>query len=232
MGQPDRSHYRFLFWRTDFVGVAMILSGLFFILVNFRVIPVSDFVLARVLGILFIIGGLIFVFFTGAGGWLSWFVIPAGVLITGGATTLILGASLFISITSAIICSTGMGLTFLFVFVTRKNNWWALIPACTFFGLAGWALLSKSFPSIGYHPVFLIFAVGAAFLIIYLNSFQKAQMRWSLFTGTLIVTVSLVYFLVILLSRWSVLWPAVLLLIGFLLPAGLVIAERRFRRKE
>ena len=62
------SRFRYLFWRTDFVGIAMIVSGLFFLLVNFKLIPASDFVLPRVLGILFIMIGLIFLFFSGADG--------------------------------------------------------------------------------------------------------------------------------------------------------------------
>ena len=59
--------FRFLFWRTDFVGIAMIVSGAFFLMVNFSLIPASGFVLPRVLGILFIMIGLIFLFFPGAG---------------------------------------------------------------------------------------------------------------------------------------------------------------------
>ena len=45
----------------------MIVSGVFFLLVNFKLIPASDFVVPRVLGILFIMIGLIFLFFSGRG---------------------------------------------------------------------------------------------------------------------------------------------------------------------
>jgi hypothetical protein len=205
----------------------MILSGLFFLLVNFKVIPVSEFALPRVLGILFMMGGLIFVFFTGAGGWLSWFVIPAGVFLTGGVVTLIVGTTMFMSPTTAILFSMGMGLTFLSVFLTRKNHWWALIPACAFFGLSGWAIMASRIPVIGYHPVVLIFAVGVAFLVIYLNAFQKARMRWSLFTGAVITSLSFCYLIVILLAHWSMLWPIVLLFVGCLVPIGILFVERR-----
>jgi hypothetical protein len=228
--RTDRHGLRFLFWRTDFVGIAMVVSGLFFLLVNFRLIPVSDFVVPRVMGVLFILGGLIFVFFTGAGGGLSWFVIPAGVLFTAGVVALVLGTSMFFSTQSAGIASIGLGFTFLSVFMTRKNHWWALIPACTFFGLGGWVAMAVAAPSIGYHPVFLVFSVGAAFLVIYLYSFHKTRMRWSLFTGIIIVMVSLCYLIVILLARWSLLWPLVLVLIGVLVPLGVLFADRRSRK--
>lgn len=230
--RSDRSGLRFLFWRTDFVGVAMVVSGLFFLLINFKAIPVSDFVVPRVMGVLFILGGLIFAFFTGAGGGLSWFVIPSGVLFTTGVVALILGTHMFFSLQSAVIFSIGFGLTFLSVFMTRKNHWWALIPACTFFGLAGWTALVMNVPVLGYHPVFLIFSIGAAFLAIYLNSFQKTMMRWSLLTGCLIVSASVCYLIVILLANWSVLWPIVLILIGLLVPVGILFVERRSRRIE
>jgi hypothetical protein len=228
--KPENQQYRFFFWRTDFVGVAMIVSGLLFLLINFQVIPINDFLLTRVLGILFIMGGLIFIFFTGAGGWLSWFAIPAGVFITAGLVMLILGTVMFITLNSAILSSIGLGLTFLSVFITRRNHWWALIAACTFFGIAGWFVQATRIPVIGWHPVFLAFAIGASFLIIYLFTVQKARMRWSLLTGAIIVTASFCYLLVILLSRWSVLWPAALLLIGLLVPAGILIIDRRVRR--
>ncbi len=230
--RPDRSRYRFFFWRTDFVGVAMVICGLFFLLVNFKLIPTSDFVVPRVLGILFMTGGLIFLFFTGAGGWLSWFVIPAGVFLTGGVVTLILGTTMFISINSASLFSLGLGLTFLSVFLTRKNHWWALIPACTFFGIAAWTALGSRIPELGYHPLILIFSLGLAFLVIYINSFQKARMRWSFLTGILIMGVSFCYLVALLLAHWSVLWPVILLLVGLLIPVGIVFADRRLREVE
>jgi hypothetical protein len=223
------ARYRFLFWRTDFVGVAMILSGLFFLLVNFQIIPVSDFIVTRVLGVLFMTAGLIFVFFSGAGGWLSWFVIPAGFCLACGSVMLIVGTTMFLSLTSAVLFSAGLGLTFLCVFLTRKNHWWALIPAFTFFGLAGWVGLGVYLPLLTYHPVFLVFAVGAAFLVIYAYSFQKIRMKWSLITGVVIEFVALCYLCALMLARWSALWPVFLLAIGLIVPLSVLLFERRSR---
>jgi hypothetical protein len=224
---PEGKYYRFLFWRTEFVGFAMIVSGVFFLLVNFNVIPASDFVLPRVLGILFVMAGLIFLFFTGAGGGLSWFIIPAGILITGGVVTLILGASMFISLASACLLSLGLGMTFLSVFLSRRNHWWALVPAGACIGVSGWVAGGWAVPLLRPHPVILVFAIGLSFLAIYLYSVQKRRMRWSLFVGLIIVLVSFSYLLVLLLSRWSMLWPVVLLLIGALVPLVIWIVDQR-----
>ena len=222
---------RFLFWRTDFVGLAMVVCGVFFLLVNFELIPAAGFVLPRVLGILFVMAGLIFLFFTGAGRWLVWFVIPAGVFLTTGIVTLILGLHRLASPASAVLFSLGLGLTFLAVFLSRLNHWWALIPSGVFFGISAWVLLGQRFPVMGWHPVPVIFFLGVAFLAIYAASWQKGRMRWSLLVGSIVAVIALLYLLGLFLARWSTLWPIILLLAGVLLPAALLIVDRRRRAR-
>ena len=65
--------------------------------------------------------------------------------------------------------------------------------------------------------------------MIWLYSVQKRRMRWSLLVGAIIVTVAFFYLLGILLAKWSILWPVVLLLLGLLLPLWIVFADRRRR---
>ena len=221
--------FRFLFWRTDFVGVAMIVSGVFFLLVNFKLIPASDFVPPRVLGILFIMVGLIFLFFSGAGRWLTWFVIPAGAFFTVGIVTLVFGWNRFFSLDSASLFSLGFGLTFLALFWYRHGHWWVLIPSGAFVGIAAGVEIGGRLPIIGWHPVAELFCLGISFLVIWLYSVQKKRMRWSLIVGSLIVSISFLYLLGILLARWSILWPIALLLAGLLIPLLIVIVDRRAR---
>ncbi len=218
---------RFLFWRTDAVGIAMIVSGLFFLLVNFKLIPVSDFVLPRVLGILFVVLGLVFTFLSGAGSWMSWFVIPAGALLSCGIVTLLLGLNRIISLDSAALFTFGLGLSFLVLFYSLRSHWWLLIPSGFCIGAAGWLAAASRTVLPGWHPVLPLFFLGAAFLVIYLYSVQRRRMRWSLLVGFIILCVSLLYFLLILLARWSILWPVVLLLAGVLVPLWIVFLDRR-----
>jgi hypothetical protein len=218
---------RFLFWRTDFVGIAMIVCGLFFLLVNFRLIPVSAFALPRILGFLFIMIGLLFLFFSGAGRWLTWFVIPSGAFLTVGIVTLVFGWDKFFSLDSAALFSLGFGLTFLALFSFRRGHWWVLIPSSTFIGLAIWVAMVGHYPVIGWHPLAPLVCLGVGFLLIWTYSVQKSRMRWSLLVGTLIVSASFLYLLGILLARWSILWPIVLLLAGLLIPLWIVFSERR-----
>ena len=225
-----RTRDRFLFWRTDFVGVAMMVSGALLLAVNFRVVPASPFVLARVLGILAMVAGLVFLFFTGAGRWLTWFLIPAGVLFTVGVVTLVLGAGMFMSPVAAEIAAAGFGMTFLAVFLTRRNQWWALIPAGAFLGAALWAFAGARFPVIGWHPVPVVLCVGLSFFSIYLSAIQKRRMRWCLLAGSLTVAAALVYLLALLLVRWMSLWPLALVVVGLCVPAGLFLVDWRKRR--
>ena len=94
-------------------------------------------------------------------------------------------------------------------------------------GLSVWVALGRRLPVIGWHPVAPLLFTGIAFLVIWLLSVQKSRMRWSLIVGVLVVSVSLLYLLGILLSRWSILWPAVLLVTGLLIPLGIALADRR-----
>jgi hypothetical protein len=223
---------RVLFWRTDFVGIAMVVTGAFFLLVNFKVIPASDFVVPRVLGILFMMIGLIFLFFSGAGRWLTWFVIPAGAFLTVGIGTLIFGWNRFFSPDSASLFSLGFGLTFLTLFYFRRGHWWVLIPSGVFIGQSVWVEMVTRLPVIGWHPIAPLFFLGISFLVIWLYSVQKQRMRWSLLVGALVVSGSLLYLLGILLARWSILWPVILLLAGLLFPLWVLVAGRRSRGRE
>ncbi|MCX7031820.1 MAG: hypothetical protein NTU62_17095 [Spirochaetes bacterium] len=225
-----RPRDRFLFWRTDFVGIAMMVSGALLLAVNFGLVSASPFVLARLLGILFMVAGLGFLFFTGAGGWLSWFIIPAGVLFTIGVVTLVLGAGMFMSPVAAELTTAGFGLTFLSVFLTRRNQWWALIPAGAFLGSALWAFVGSRFPVVGWHPVPVVLCVGLSFFSIYVSAFEKRRMRWCLLVGFLVVSAALAYLLALLLTRWLALWPLALVVAGLCVPAAILLVDRRRRR--
>jgi hypothetical protein len=225
-----RPRDRFLFWRTDFVGIAMMVSGVLLLAVNFGVVPASPFVLARVLGILFMVAGLVFLFFTGAGGWLTWFLIPAGVFLTIGVVTLVLGAGMFMSPLAGVLTAAGFGGTFLAVFLTRRNQWWAIIPAGAFLGVALWAIVGSRFGVIGWHPVPVVLCVGLSFFLIYFSAIQRRRMRWCLLVGALVVAAALVYLLALLLARWLALWPLALVVAGVCVPASFLVVDRRRRR--
>jgi hypothetical protein len=225
MGEAGRAaRDPFIDWRTDVVGVAMVACGLFFLLVNFGVVRVSAFFLSRALGSLFITAGLAFLFFQGAGGGLFWFILPTGLSFSLGFLTMLMGFDRLLTLETAALLSAGAGLTFLAVFLSRKNHWWALITTGACIGVAGWLGGSSLIPVIGLHPVFPLFFTGLSFLAIYLSFVMKRKLRWSLITGAVLVASSLGYLLILLLSRWEMLWPAILLLVGVAIPVTLKVA--------
>jgi hypothetical protein len=224
-----RPRDRFLFWRTDFVGIAMMVSGALLLAVNFGIVPASPFVIARVLGILAMVAGLVFLFFTGAGRWLTWFLIPAGVLFTIGVVTLVLGAGMFMSPVAAELAAGGFGLTFLAVFVIRRNQWWALIPAGVFLGAGLWAFVGTRFPVIGWHPVPVVLCLGLSFFSIYLSAIQRQRMRWCLLVGSLVIAAAFAYLLSLLLARWLALWPLALVVAGLCVPTVFLLVDWRRR---
>jgi hypothetical protein len=227
---------RFIFWRTDFVGIAMIISGIIFMLNNFNLITIQnilpkDFIISRILGVLFIMIGIIFLFFQGAGGKLFWLWLPSGFFLTIGFDILIIGINNLFNIDSSIAFSLGIGLTFLTIFLFRKKHWWALIPSGISFGFVTWIILMKSQSIIGYHPVVLIFYLSLSFLTIFIFSVQKQKKKWALLTGAILFAISLLYFLIILIYKNKLLLSIILIILGFGILIFLGIMEILKRKK-
>jgi hypothetical protein len=157
-------------------------------------------------------------------------MVPAGVLITLGAVTLVLGSSMFLSPAAAVMASVGFGLTFVAVFLARRNHWWTLIPAGLFVGIAAWVIIGTRLAVVGWHPVPVVLFLGIGFISIWLSSVQKRRMRWSLVTGLAVVLASLLYMLALLLVRWISLWPVALVVIGLAVPLVALFVDRRRSR--
>jgi hypothetical protein len=170
--------------------------------------------------------GLLFLFFSGAGRWLAWFVIPAGAFLTVGIVTLVFGWNRFFSLDSAAFLALGFGLTFLALFYFRRGHWWVLIPTGVFIGCSVWIVMGSHFPVFGWHPIMPLACLGISFLLIWLYSVQKRRMRWSLIVGLIIVVGAFFYLLGVLLTRWSILWPILLLLAGLLIPVWISFRDR------
>ncbi|HEQ71269.1 MAG TPA: hypothetical protein ENN69_02170 [Spirochaetia bacterium] len=222
----------FIFWKTGFVGISLILTGLFFLLINFSIIPVSGELHNRVLGILFFIMGIIFAFFQGGGGGLFWFIIPGGVSFTIGIITVIVGLDRLFTLFAFSIFCLGLAVTFLLVFLLRKREWWALLPAGALLGVSAWIWLAQAQPIIGYHPVALLFCTGNAFFAVYFFSVQRVKMRFALFTGMLVVAVSVFYYVILLFNEMTLLWPILLVIAGGLFPVAVGLIEKRIKKND
>jgi hypothetical protein len=81
-------------------------------------------------------------------------------------------------------------LGFLYVFVTNREQWWAIIPACTLGGLSVLIALGELFPRLGgaFGGALFLGAVGLSFWIIYL---LKRDFWWAVIPGGALFTLAL-----------------------------------------
>jgi len=218
------------FWKTGFVGIALIGSGIFFLLVNFRLIQIQGDPVTVILGILFFVAGIIFAFFQGGGRGLFWLILPAGVSFTVGAIFLLLGMNELFTLTGACVASAGLGATFVLIFLLQKSQWWALLPCGALVGFPLWVLVAFVQPRIGFHPVILLFFLGLAFLGIFFFSVQRQKMRFALVTGSVVVAADVLYYLFIAFYEFNLFWAILLVALGILLPFLFFIYDRRSAR--
>jgi len=81
------------------------------------------------------------------------------------------------------------GLAFLGVFISNREQWWALIPSFTLLGLASTLALSDTSLAGGWVGAIFLGAIGAAFLVIYL---LRREYWWALIPAGALFTLALV----------------------------------------
>ena len=79
------------------------------------------------------------------------------------------------------------GLAFIWVYITNREQWWAIIPGCTLLGVAGTIALSDvAGPWAG---AVVLAAIGVSFWIIYLT---RRDMWWPIIPGGVLITLAFV----------------------------------------
>ena len=83
------------------------------------------------------------------------------------------------------------GLIFLYMFLTNRANWWAIIPGFTLLGLAALITLDQFLPRVGDALGGTIFlgGIGLAFWVIY---FLNREHWWAVIPGGVMFTVALI----------------------------------------
>jgi hypothetical protein len=119
----------------------------------------------------------------------------------------------------------GAGVVFTGVFLTNRENWWAIIPGFTLLGLA--VLISDILPSGDASASIFLGSIGLSFWVIYL---QKRDFWWAIIPGGVLVSLALM--ILVGDSLGGTVQPAVLFLgmgITFLLVYLLPNGEQRMR---
>lgn len=83
------------------------------------------------------------------------------------------------------------GLGFLYVFVSRRDNWWAVIPGMALLGISGVIIINEAAPRGGgsWSGAFLLGMIALSFWIIYLN---ERRNWWAIIPAGVLTTLALV----------------------------------------
>jgi hypothetical protein len=93
------------------------------------------------------------------------------------------------SIIWIIIFFAGSGI-FFYLYLTDRRQWWAIIPATTFLGLAGTIIMDTFFPDkLNLGGILLLGGIGFGFFVIYLTN---RDFWWAIIPGGVLVTLGVI----------------------------------------
>jgi hypothetical protein len=201
-------------------GLLLVALGVLLFLNNLNVINLDWSLLV---GPVFALGGLVFlfVFFFDRKNW--WALIPAFTLIGLGVINLLdtLKVPLAETLSEAILFFA-IGLSFWLIYIINSSNWWAIIPGGVLWSLAAGTLLpEETWLSRG---VFFL-GLGLTFLLVYLLPKAEGRMKWTLYPAAALFLVGLLASIGA--SNWiKFIWPVTLL------AAGIVLLFSAIRKKS
>ena len=126
----------------------------------------------------------------------------------------ILGAPVFMGFIS---------LSFWIIYLTNRENWWAIIPGGVLLAIAIFIGLESLFPGVEMVGVFFL-GLGLTFLLLAYLPTQEGRMRWALIPAGVLLLMGVI-FMGSAFSALEIIGPAVLVL------AGLYLIFRTFRPK-
>jgi len=194
-------------------GILLILAGGMLFLQNFGVF---DNVLELFWALLFAGGGAIFIFLflTNREHW--WAVIPGFSLLGIGGLIFLdqflpkvsdaVGGSFFLG---------AVGLSFWFIFLLKREHWWAIIPGGALFTLAAVAGIDSLWPGVDEGGIFFL-GLGLTFGLVSIVPTPQGRMKWALIpAGILFVMGLLISAATLSLMKWV--WALGLIVVGVLL---------------
>jgi len=159
-----------IFW-----GLVLIIAGTAFLLQNLDVFEFGDVFW----GVVFILGGGFFLSIYASNRTNWWSLVPGFVLL-GISAIIILGelAPNFEDTWGGSIVLGSIGIAFLAVYLTDRNNWWAVIPGGVMFTLAIVAGFEEVLAGLEVGGIFFI-GLGLTFVLVALAPSPQGQMRWA-----------------------------------------------------
>lgn len=189
-------------------GILLITAGVIFLLNNLGVITLNW---AVIIGPLFAIGGLVFVlvFILNTNEW--WALIPGFVLMAIGL--IIFMGERDIAIlepwTGAIFLGF-LGVAFFLIYISHRNQWWAIIPGGVLLTLAGVTLITEREMLSG---VVFFLGLGVTFGLVYLLPKPGGKLKWALYPAGILTFIGILVLLGVT-KLFNFVWPVALLAAG------------------
>ncbi|MFU8774070.1 MAG: LiaF transmembrane domain-containing protein [Anaerolineales bacterium] len=196
-----------LFW-----GLILIGGGLLLLLSNLGIIEIT----APIWSLVFLVAsiGFLSVFISERENW--WALIPGMVLLALAAITYLNFAYPEIrgELTGVIILGS-IGLSFIFVYLVNRENWWAIIPAGVMLTIAAVAGLSNIISGFDTGGIFFL-GLGLTFLIVAVLPSHRGELRWAFIPGGILTMMGLL--ILVALGQWiNIIGPSVLIIFGVFL---------------
>jgi hypothetical protein len=203
------------------LGVLLILGGLFFLLMNFGILPELG---ALMIALLFAAGGAAFllVFLTNSERW--WALFPGFTLL--GIASIIALSTLFPQFNGPWLGALflgGLSVAFWIVYLTHPENWWAVIPGGVLMTLAFVAGLADTMGAAS-GGIFFI-GLGLTFGLVYVLPTPSGRMTWAIWpAGACLLMGILLSFM--LTGLLNIAFPLALIV------AGVFVLVRYLHRRE
>ena len=174
-----------IFW-----GLVLILGGVLFLLQNLGIFQGGDLFWGICLGV----AGLLFlgVFVGDRQQW--WALIPGIVLLAVGSLILLTSfVPGFNEILGGMVILGGIGLSFLFVYLANRANWWALIPGGVMITLAAVAGLEGVISEGALGGIFFL-GFGLTFAVVGIVPTPSGKMKWAWIPAIILMLLGLLVF--------------------------------------
>jgi hypothetical protein len=193
-------------------GILLIAGGIIFLLENLGMITVGEIFWSILLGVGAF--GFLSVYLSNRENW--WALIP-GITLLAVATLVFLNTVLpgETGDWGGVIVLGGIGLAFLLVYLTNRDNWWAIIPAGVMITLSAVVLLSEVVTGFEVGGI-LFLGLGLTFALVAVLPNPNGQMKWAFIPAGVLVLMGLLV-MAALSSLINYLWPLVLILAGLFL---------------
>ena len=201
-------------WITSrtFWGVLLIIGGIIFLLENLGIVAIGEAFWGILLGVAAI--GFLSVYLTNRENW--WALIPGMILLSVSA--LIILNTIFPGGTGelgGVIVLGGIGLAFLLIYLTNRENWWAIIPAGVMLTLSIVVLLGEVISGFEVGGIFFL-GLGLTFALVAILPTPHGQMKWAFIPAGVMIVMGLLI-TAALSPLINYIWPVALILAGLFL---------------